>query len=65
MTTRNRQEYKVECSMRPGWMQKGWGRGQGRGQEEEEGVGLAGSDDLLDAGSLEAAGAALLLDLTG
>lgn len=38
------------------WEGRGWG---------EVGVLSAPSDDLLDAGSLEAAGAALLLDLTG
>lgn len=50
--------------MRPGWLAGqgvvGWRGGGGRG-----GLFSGWSDDLLDAGSLEAAGTALLLDLTG
>lgn len=60
---RKRGEEKEECSKRPDRLRKGWTGGGGGGGRVQ--LFPVQSDDLLDAWSLEAASAALLLDLTG
>lgn len=69
-TMEDEEEIKRKCGVQhEAWWLAGPGRGGGgRGWMRVLGGGVVfsgRSDDLLDAGSLEAAGTALLLDLTG